>query len=306
MAWTAPRTWVVGEIVTADIGNTHWRANLRYLKGLDGVPTIESGLTIDNTDGDERLLLPLLSTAECSTVLNAEGEVAFDEQTHQMKAYDGTAVRVMISGADVDDSPVNGADTVPISSNWAYDHLALLTTAGDIIYATGAGTWARLGIGTVGQVLRTNAGATAPEWATSIATKQFHVPCYTGTGGTLSSLYGAYSLNSTVDTAVMTFRIPNDYASLTSVKVIIIPVATGTFDWTAATVFGASGEAYNVHTDSTTADGTVSTNAQLLELDISAAFTGIATNDIITLTFRCDALATTTALNILGLDVKYV
>ena len=43
--------------------------------------------------------------------------------------------------------------------------LSTLTTAGDIVYATGASTPARLGIGTALQVLRTNAGATAPEWA---------------------------------------------------------------------------------------------------------------------------------------------
>ena len=28
MAWTAPRTWVVGEVVTAALGNVHWRDNL--------------------------------------------------------------------------------------------------------------------------------------------------------------------------------------------------------------------------------------------------------------------------------------
>ena len=28
MAWTAPRTWVAGELVTAALGNTHWRDNL--------------------------------------------------------------------------------------------------------------------------------------------------------------------------------------------------------------------------------------------------------------------------------------
>lgn len=28
MAWTTPRTWVTGEIVTAAIGNLHWRDNL--------------------------------------------------------------------------------------------------------------------------------------------------------------------------------------------------------------------------------------------------------------------------------------
>jgi len=176
MAWTAPRTWTAGEIVTASIMNSAVRDNLRYIKGLDGVPTIESGLTIDNTDGDERLLLPLLSTAECATTLNAEGEIAWDETTHQAKLYNGTAVKAIISEADVDDTPVNGADTVPVSSNWAYDHItdadqhpeyqkeSLLTTAGDLPYATGASAWARLGIGTGGQFLKTNAGATAPEW----------------------------------------------------------------------------------------------------------------------------------------------
>jgi hypothetical protein len=44
---------------------------------------------------------------------------------------------------------------------------ALLTTTGDTIYASGASTPARLGIGTAGQVLTVNSGATAPEWKTS-------------------------------------------------------------------------------------------------------------------------------------------
>ena len=193
MAWTAPRTYTAGEIITASILNSAVRDNLRYIKGLDGVPTIESGLTIDNTGGDERLLLPLLSTAECTTVLNAEGEVAFDEQTHQMKAYDGTAVRAMISEADVDDTPVDSATTVPVSSNWAYDHVAaadphvgyvlesLADVAGDIFYASADNTWTRLGIGTALQVLQTNAGATAPQWGGTVT--QIAASSYTGNGG---------------------------------------------------------------------------------------------------------------------------
>lgn len=31
MAWTTPRTWVAGELVTAAIGNTHWRDNFNAL-----------------------------------------------------------------------------------------------------------------------------------------------------------------------------------------------------------------------------------------------------------------------------------
>lgn len=166
MAWTTPRTYTAGEIITASILNSAVRDNLRYLKGLDGVVTTESGLIIDNTDGDEYFKPPLLSTAETGTVLDAEGKVAFDETTHQVKIHNGTAVKAVISEADVDDTPVNGVTTYPISSNWAYDHLGLLTTQGDIIYATAASTWARLAKGTAGQYLRMNSGATAPEWST--------------------------------------------------------------------------------------------------------------------------------------------
>lgn len=40
-----------------------------------------------------------------------------------------------------------------------------MTTAGDIIYGGASGVPTRLPVGTANQVLRTNAGATAPEWA---------------------------------------------------------------------------------------------------------------------------------------------
>ena len=47
---------------------------------------------------------------------------------------------------------------------------SLLTTidaAGDLLYGTGADAASRLAIGTAGQVLQVNSGATAPEWATA-------------------------------------------------------------------------------------------------------------------------------------------
>jgi hypothetical protein len=58
----------------------------------------------------------------------------------------------------------------PTGLKWAVDPVAdVVTTAGDLIYGTAADTVARLGIGTVGQVLQVNSGATAPEWATPAA-----------------------------------------------------------------------------------------------------------------------------------------
>ena len=145
MGWTTPRDFVAGEVVTAAIMNTHIRDQFLYLKGVGQVPTIQSGLTIDNSLGSERLLLPLLSTAECSTVLNAEGEIAFDELTHDVKWYNGSAI---ISAKDM--------ATTKIASQ----------AQGDLLYASSATAIARLAKGTALQVLKQNAGLTAPEWAT--------------------------------------------------------------------------------------------------------------------------------------------
>lgn len=41
-----------------------------------------------------------------------------------------------------------------------------MTTTGDVIYSSSGSTPARLGLGTAGQILQVNSGATAPEWAT--------------------------------------------------------------------------------------------------------------------------------------------
>lgn len=46
MAWTTPASYSVGELVTASKLNLHVRDNLRYLKGLDGQVTLDSGLRI--------------------------------------------------------------------------------------------------------------------------------------------------------------------------------------------------------------------------------------------------------------------
>jgi hypothetical protein len=51
---------------------------------------------------------------------------------------------------------------------WAADSAGMtnpMTTTGDTIYSSSGSTPARLGIGTAGQILQVNSGATAPEWA---------------------------------------------------------------------------------------------------------------------------------------------
>lgn len=72
-----------------------------------------------------------------------------------------------------------------------------MTTAGDIIYGGASGTPTRLAVGTAGQVLKVNAGATAPEWGAASG----------GGGGILAFDYNVYvggdiALSSTSPAAV--------------------------------------------------------------------------------------------------------
>lgn len=57
---------------------------------------------------------------------------------------------------------------------WAGDATnTVVDAAGDLLYGSAADTLTRLGIGTAGQILRVNSGATAPEWATPAAGGDF-------------------------------------------------------------------------------------------------------------------------------------
>jgi len=96
--------------------------------------------------------------------------------------------------------------STPTATKSAYDLAnaaiakSLVTTAGDIIYRN-ATVPARLGIGTAGQVLKVNSGATAPEWGaspsgsmTKITTGTFTTVANTSTtfDGVFTSTYKKY------------------------------------------------------------------------------------------------------------------
>jgi hypothetical protein len=70
----------------------------------------------------------------------------------------GTTGQVLKKNSNTDMDFVWGADSAGMTNP--------MTTTGDTIYSSSGSTPARLGIGTAGQVLRVNSGATAPEWAT--------------------------------------------------------------------------------------------------------------------------------------------
>jgi hypothetical protein len=85
--------------------------------------------------------------------------------------------------------------TLGSSADTTVFNLSPGTTAGDLDYYTSGTAKARLGIGTVGQVLQVNSGATAPEWATAAAGGGYTVLAsgtLSGTSQSITSLSGAY------------------------------------------------------------------------------------------------------------------
>lgn len=73
--------------------------------------------------------------------------------------------------------------------------ISTLTTAGDTVYGTGSGVLSRLGIGTAGQVLTVNSGATAPQWSTASGSggmTLLDTVTLSGASVTSASLSGSY------------------------------------------------------------------------------------------------------------------
>jgi hypothetical protein len=111
-------------------------------------------------------------TSALSGVL-AEGMMSYLQDTNAVEVYNGTAWVGVGNVGDITEvqagvgiSVASGTGPIPVITNSSTD---LITTAGDLLYGTAADTVARLGIGTAGQVLKVNSGATAPEWGAAAA-----------------------------------------------------------------------------------------------------------------------------------------
>jgi hypothetical protein len=91
-----------------------------------------------------------------------------------------------------------------------------MTTTGDTIYSSSGSTPARLGIGTAGQILQVNSGATAPEWATPAGGGGMTLISTTTLTGASVSLT---SIPTTYNDLIMVFR--NVLPSVNGAQVII-------------------------------------------------------------------------------------
>ena len=124
-----------------------------------------------NTYLNEQTVMVFASSAARTSALSgvlAEGMVSYLQDTNAVEVYNGSAWVGVGNVGDITEvqagvgiSVASGTGPIPVITNSSTD---LITTAGDLLYGTAADTVARLGIGTAGQVLKVNSGATAPEW----------------------------------------------------------------------------------------------------------------------------------------------
>ncbi len=93
MAWTSPRTWVTGELVTASLLNTHVRDNLSYLKNaptFDGNVTVSGTLTVSSAGGN----VALLGSANTFSVAGGQNFTATGADQHEFKAAQAQVLRM--------------------------------------------------------------------------------------------------------------------------------------------------------------------------------------------------------------------
>lgn len=127
-----------------------------------------------------------------------EGQFAFTKDTNGLWYYDGAAwvasgatgdIEGVTAGVGISGGGTSG--TVTVTNSMA----TTMTTKGDLVPATGSGTFARLGVGTNGQVLTADSTAgTGLAWASSASggMTQLATGTLSGTSVTLSSISGSY------------------------------------------------------------------------------------------------------------------
>ena len=138
-------------------------------------------------------------------------------------------------------------------------------------------------------------------------TRQFFVPVF---GGTTVTLEGA-SVAGGVDEAWMKLLILEDFAAITDIEVVFLPLETGaSMNFVITTAWGAydGGELYNVHTE--TVDprniGATTTN-QNLDHSISdmVDIVALAVDDLLSVRVLYDAAVIDSNAKVRGLRIKY-
>jgi len=139
MAWTAPKTWATGDLVTAALLNTHLKDNLLALS-----THTHSGAAGDGNDE--------LSGVD-SVVMDSISTPSAPSSSNQITLYDKTGRPYY--------RPNGGAETLLLNSHG--DSGDTVGTRGDVAFR-GSSNWQRLGAGSSGAYLQTRGTGADPIW----------------------------------------------------------------------------------------------------------------------------------------------
>ena len=196
----------------------------------------------------------------------------------QLSDSTSTTSSVLASTPTATKSAYDLANTANTTANAAVPK-STVTTAGDVIYATGSSAVTRLGIGTAGQVLTVNGGATAPTWATPttppvnlLLNSNFALNqrAYVSGANLASGAYGFDRWKSNFTNTTLTFTASTQGQQLTInsggglqqiIEQGLVPAGTYTLSWTGtatARVYnvGATAPSFAASPVTFTADGT--------------------------------------------------
>jgi len=171
---------------------------------------------------------------------------------------------------------------------------------GDVIYFDATPEAVVLNIGAAEQVLRTNAGAQAPEWSTidndSIAdrTRTLFVPaveCYnvTDTSYQNRSLRGWEMIDAKHCQVYGAFRMPSDWSSGGTLQSVFIPGGTGNIYALSLVDFANVGQAYNTHTLNTGWQTEAVVDTIVDQFTTPLTLTNVDAGDYVICDFRRDA-----------------
>jgi hypothetical protein len=130
---------------------------------------------LSNGTGYERLAVGFSGSAATTTTaglvtLATDAEVQAGVNTNDAVTPSGLQSKLSDSISTTSSTTIASSTAVKTAYDLANGAVpkSTVTTAGDLIYGTGAAAVTRLGIGTAGQVLIVNPGATAPVWSSDI------------------------------------------------------------------------------------------------------------------------------------------
>jgi hypothetical protein len=168
---------------------------------------------------------------------------------------------------------------------------------GDLMVGKTGPVFARLPLGTVGQIPRSD--GTDILWATP--REEIFYPAVPGVTNQNLGDYAGVTVGSP---GVISFTgyVPNDF--LTLVKIAVVYIAGGISAAMSATVdYGAAGEAYNNHSGSVLSGTVTTVTNNITEYDVGSAFVSLAANDYFGITVSIPAL--TDPQTFLGVRLRY-